>query len=140
VQHALSQYQPFIIENGVTTSLPLPPGNDGSVFDPLIAGINNAGHLVAWGEDPAGFYHGSIYSNGTPTDLGNNTTAYAINSSDEVVGNSNVARLGLGNPGVGVFLYSAGVTTDLNLPGVNPWRKSMRCLRNILLRVLNISV
>jgi hypothetical protein len=39
------------------------------------------------------FYHGSLYSNGTPVDLGSNTTAYAINSSGEVVGNSNVARL-----------------------------------------------
>ena len=113
-------YQPFEIENGVTTSLPLPPGFDGDVFDPLIAGINNAGQMVAWGEDPAGFYHGAVYSNGTPVDLGRNTTAYAINSSGEVVGNSNVARLGLGNPDVGVFVYNAGVTTDLNLPGVNP--------------------
>ena len=90
------------------------------MFDPLIAGINNAGQMVAWGEDPAGFYHGSVYSNGTPVDLGRNTTAYAINSSGEVIGNSNVARLGLGNPDVGVFVYNAGVTTDLNLPGVNP--------------------
>jgi probable HAF family extracellular repeat protein len=113
-------YQPFTIENGVTTYLPLPPGFDGDVFDPLIAGINNAGQMVAWGEDPDGFYHGSVYANGTPVDLGNNTTAYAINSSGEVVGNSNVARLGLGNPDVGVFVYNAGVTTDLNLPGVNP--------------------
>ena len=113
-------YQPFEIENGVTTYLPLPPGYDGDVFDPLIAGINNAGQMVAWGEDPAGFYHGSVYANGTPVDFGNNTTAYAINSSGEVVGNSNVARLGLGNPDVGVFVYNAGVTTDLNLPGVNP--------------------
>jgi probable HAF family extracellular repeat protein len=113
-------YQPFEIENGMTTYLPLPPGYDGDVFDPLIAGINNAGQMVAWGEDPDGFYHGSMYSNGTPVDFGNNTTAYAINSSGEVVGNSNVARLGLGNPDVGVFVYNAGVTTDLNLPGVNP--------------------
>jgi probable HAF family extracellular repeat protein len=113
-------YQPFTIENGVTTYLPLPPGSDGQVFDPLIAGINNAGQMVAWGEDPAGFYHGSVYSNGTPVDLGNNTTAYAINASGEVVGNSNVARLGLGIPDVGVFVYNAGVTTDLNLPGLNP--------------------
>jgi hypothetical protein len=48
-------------------------------------------------------------------DLGNNTTAYAINSSGEVIGNSNVARLGLGTD-VGVFVYNAGITTDLNLP------------------------
>ena len=113
-------YQPFTIENGVTTYLPPPPGFDGDVFDPLIAGINDAGQMVAWGEDPAGFYHGSVYSNGTPVDLGRNTTAYAINSSGEVIGNSNVARLGLGNADVGVFIYNAGATTDLNLPGVNP--------------------
>src|SRR5262249_15358313 len=28
-------YQPFMIENGVTTNLPAPPGIDGDVFDPL---------------------------------------------------------------------------------------------------------
>jgi len=112
-------YMSFMIENGVTTSLPAPPGIDGDVFDPVITGINNAGQMVASGEDPAGFSHGSVYSNGTPLDLGSNTTAAAINSSGAVVGNSNVARF-LGNADVGVFVYKAGVTTDLNLPGVNP--------------------
>jgi len=112
-------YTPFMIENGVTTSLPLPPGIDGDVFDPVISGINNAGQMVASGEDPAGYSHGSVYLNGTPADLGSNTTAFAINSSGTVVGNSNVARF-LGNSDVGVFVYKAGVTTDVNLPGVNP--------------------
>lgn len=113
-------YQPFTQVNGVTTDLPLPSGTDGAVFDLLITGINAAGQIVGSGEDPAGFFHGALYSSGNPLDLGQNTSANGINSNGDVVGNSNVARLDGSNPNVGVFLYSSGVARDLNLPGLNP--------------------
>jgi probable HAF family extracellular repeat protein len=114
-------YQPFSQLNGTTTYLPLPPGPDGGVFDAQISGINSAGQIITTGEDPDGFWHGSVYTNGVPADLGANTTANGINSSGDIVGNSGVPRSGIPNdPRVGVFLYSGGVDTDLALPGLNP--------------------
>ena len=109
-------YIPFTIENGVQTLLPIPSG----VFDAQVTGINAAGQIVTAGEDPGGFFHGSLYTNGIPVDLGSHTSANGINSNGDIVGNSNVARAGTADTGVGVFLYRAGATRDLNLPGVNP--------------------
>lgn len=111
-------------------SIPCPDGEAflylGSTTTPLgtpalfIAGataINTAGVVVGWGEDPDAYDHGLIFANGSVTDLGNNTEAFAINSSGQVVGASNVGLYDSIGAAVGGFLYAQGTMTDLNIPG-----------------------
>jgi probable HAF family extracellular repeat protein len=103
----------FLYLAGATTPLNAP-----SVL--FIAGgtaINIAGVVVGWGEDGYAYDHGLIFSNGSVTDLGGNTEAFAINSSGQVVGASNVGLYDSIGAAVGGFLYSQGTMTDLKIPG-----------------------
>jgi hypothetical protein len=94
------------------------------VFLTAVTGINNAGQIVAYGEDPLAFMHGVVYTNGVPVDLGNNTQAFAINSSGDVVGiklgNSAIGLYGVIDNDESPFVYSNGIKSDLNLPGAIP--------------------
>jgi probable HAF family extracellular repeat protein len=79
--------------------------------------INTAGVVIGWGENAYAYDHGLIFANGGVTDLGNKTEAFAINSSGQVVGASNVGLYDSIGAAVGGFLYSQGMMSDLNIPG-----------------------
>ena len=111
--------QAFVITKGVLALLPNLPAFDGEVFDTTAAGINDTGQIVAYGEDPSGFFHGVIYTNGSPADLGNNTLALAINATGNAVGTQPERFYKLSADAL-PFIFSGGVKRDLNLPGATP--------------------
>jgi probable HAF family extracellular repeat protein len=114
----------FTLVGGAATALTNLPGNDGDVFLTAVTGMNDAGQIVAYGEDPLAFMHGVIYTNGVPFDLGNNTEAFAMNSQGDVVGfklgNSAIGLYGVIGKDMSPFVYSHGAKGALNLPGAIP--------------------
>ena len=99
------------ISGGTVSTLNDLPGNDGSVFLTVITGINTAGQVLAYGEDPLAYMHGVIYSGGNMIDLGNNTEAFAINSSGDAVG------FKLGNSAIGLY---GVVQKDMSHSSISP--------------------
>ncbi len=104
-----SVYGGVIYDNGTTTSLGTLGGSNTFVF-----GVGEAGQVLGH-SNVAGdaHYHAYLYSGGTMTDLGAlgatyNSAAFAINSSDTIVGYSGSPS---GNHG---FIYSSGQMLDLN--------------------------
>jgi probable HAF family extracellular repeat protein len=102
----------FLYLGGTNTPLNTP-----SLFIAGATAINTAGVVVGWGEDADAYDHALVFANGGVTDLGDNMEAFAVNSSGQVVGASNVGLYDTIGPAVGSFLYSQGTKTNLNIPG-----------------------
>ncbi len=86
-------------------------------------GINNAGQVVGWANDPGNWGQAFLWDKGTMTNLGtlggNYSGAYAINESGQIVGCAAVDTHNA-NP----FLWENGVMTDLGVLG--SWGGSAR--------------
>ena len=101
----------FLFSNGIMQDL----GNLGGRFGSLANGINELGQVVGTASTSNGHPHAFFYSNGTMQDLGtlggNNSVAYGVNASGQVIGDSLYPGGGLNNHS---FLYSNGIMSDLN--------------------------
>jgi probable HAF family extracellular repeat protein len=108
----------FLYSNGTMIDLGTLPGG-GSFAGSIADGINDSGQVVGQSATFGTNDHGFLYSGGTMVDLGTlpggyNSFARGINSSSQIVGNSDVH----GGVQDHAFLYSAGRMIDLGtLPG-----------------------
>ncbi len=105
-------YQPYVWQNGTSTSLPAIPGGSGGGAN----AINNSGNVAGYnfvGSD----YHAVLWQNGDKRDLGTlggpRSMADAVNDAGQIVGRATTAS---GNSHA--FLWQNGHMSDLGvLPG-----------------------
>ena len=85
--------------------------------------LNNEGIIIGWAYPPTDRYqqHGVIWEKGRARDLGGNSTVYAVNDANVVVGN--IANNVGGSRVSRAVAWRGSTTTDLNtlLPAGSGW-------------------